>query len=92
MGRSLALGLYLLLAERGGADVAADRPARRSGGLVWIHAAPDGREESLRQLAALLRDERPDLQLPTGGPMPRFSLACRCRRRLSPKRTSGGCR
>jgi 3-deoxy-D-manno-octulosonic-acid transferase len=63
MGRSLALGLYLLLAERGGPDVAADRPARESGALVWIHAAPHGREESLRQLAALFRDERPDLQL-----------------------------
>lgn len=63
MGRSLALGLYLLLADRGQADAVADRPARDPGSLVWIHAAPRSREESLRQLAELFREERPDLQL-----------------------------
>lgn len=63
MARSLALGLYLLLAERGGADDPPARSARPEGPLLWLVAGQDSRIESLRQLTRLFRAERPDLTL-----------------------------
>lgn len=63
MARSLALGLYLLLAERGRADDTPARAPRPDGPLLWLVAGKDSRPESLRQLARLFRSERPELTL-----------------------------
>lgn len=63
MARSLALGLYLLLADRGTADAANTRAPRPEGPLLWCHAGQGYRPESLRQLLRLIRRERPDLTL-----------------------------
>jgi 3-deoxy-D-manno-octulosonic-acid transferase len=63
MARSLALGLYLLLAERGAGQAPEDRPARPDGPLLWLHAGLGSRGDSLRQLARLFADARPDLRL-----------------------------
>lgn len=63
MARSLALGLYLLLAERGAAESSSARVARPDGPLLWLVAGQGSRIESLRQLARLFRAERPDLTL-----------------------------
>lgn len=63
MARSLALGLYLLLAERGGVGDDAPRVARPDGPLLWLVAGQGSRIESLRQLAHLFGAARPDLTL-----------------------------
>ncbi len=63
MGRSLALGLYLLLAERGGGKAAAPRQARPEGALIWVHSGHGSRPESLRQVVRLLRRERPGIAI-----------------------------
>ena len=63
MARSLALGLYLLLAERGkSADVAA-RPARPEVAPLWLHVGRATRAESLRQILRLVARNRPDLPI-----------------------------
>lgn len=63
MARSLALGLYLLLADRGTADTAGTPAARPEGPLLWCHAGQGYRPETLRQLLRLIRRERPNLTL-----------------------------
>ncbi len=62
MVRSLALGLYLLLADRGG-DEGIARAPRPKGPLLWCHAGQGHRAESLRQVLRMIRRERPDLTL-----------------------------
>ena len=62
MARSLALGLYLLLAERGAGE-ARDRAPRPDGPVLWLHAGEASRAETVRQLARLFADARPDLTL-----------------------------
>jgi 3-deoxy-D-manno-octulosonic-acid transferase len=75
VARSLALGLYLLLAERGRAATSADRPARPEGKVLWIHVGPTTRPESLRQILRLLVRDRADLALVlTLAPEPRADL------------------
>ncbi|MCX8509130.1 MAG: 3-deoxy-D-manno-octulosonic acid transferase [Rhodobacteraceae bacterium] len=59
MVRSLALGLYLLLADRGGTEAPARAP-RPEGRLLWCHAGQGHRPESLRQLLRMIHRERPD--------------------------------
>ncbi|MBS0565554.1 MAG: 3-deoxy-D-manno-octulosonic acid transferase [Proteobacteria bacterium] len=63
MARSLALGLYLLLAERGAAMPAPARPARPEGRLLWVHAGAGTRPETLRQLLDGLGAARDGLAL-----------------------------
>lgn len=63
MGRSLALSLYLFLAERGAAAADQVRPPRPEGRLIWIHAGRGSRPESLRQLIRLLTRDGPDLSI-----------------------------
>lgn len=62
MARSLALGLYLLLAERGAGE-ARDRAPRPDGPVLWLHAGEASRAETVRQLARLFADTHPDLTL-----------------------------
>ena len=61
MGHSLALSLYLLLAERGGPGTVPERPVRPDGPLIWMHAGQGSRPESLRQLTRLVNRERPGM-------------------------------
>lgn len=63
MGRSLALGLYLLLA-RGGESLAARLPADEagSGPLVWLHAGPSTRLAGISHLARRMARDRPGLR------------------------------
>ena len=61
MGRSLALGLHLLLAHRRAAPaLPPPRQARGKGRLVWIHVA---RGHSAKTVVDLLRDREPGLRL-----------------------------
>lgn len=60
MGRSLALGLYLLLAKRGEAGQAASRPARNSGKLLWINLSEG---QGARAVIDSLRDHDPNLTI-----------------------------
>ena len=63
MARSLALWVYLLLAERGADAPRPERPERPDGPLLWLHAGQGSRSDSLRQLARLLHGARPGLQM-----------------------------
>lgn len=63
MARSLALGLYLLLAERGARPRADARPPRPEGELLWVHAGSGTRPETLRQLLDGLAGARAGLGL-----------------------------
>ncbi|WP_284165121.1 glycosyltransferase N-terminal domain-containing protein [Frigidibacter sp. SD6-1] len=64
MARSLALGLYLLLAERAEAAwQAEDLPPRPEGRLVWLHLARGGRAEAMAQIARELGRGGADLTL-----------------------------
>lgn len=72
MARSIALGLYMLLAARGGQAPERERPRRPDGRLFWVHAGHGSRPESIKQILRLLVDERPELKLlvtidPTNG-------------------------
>ena len=63
MGRSLALGLYLLL-SRGG-DVGATElpaPGEGTGPLVWIQTGPDTPLAGIAHLARQMARERTDLR------------------------------
>ncbi len=71
MGRSLALGLYLLGAAGGDDGPLTDRPARPDGCLIWLHMpGGDGGAGALSQLARRLLRERPGLRflVTAGGP------------------------
>ncbi len=61
MARSLALGLYLMLADRGAPDVRPPRPRRPDGPLLWVNAATGTRPEAMDQLMRGLAASRPGL-------------------------------
>lgn len=63
MARSVVLGLYLLLAERGTETLAGSRHDRPKGDLVWLHAGTGSRPEAIRQLLTLIDEERPDVSV-----------------------------
>lgn len=63
MGRSLALSLYLFLAERGPTTSVPERAPRPAGQLVWIHAGEGSRTESLQQLIRRTFRDRPDVAI-----------------------------
>ena len=63
MGRSLALSLYLFLAERSPMASAPERAPRPQGPLVWIHAGEGSRTESLQQLIRRTFRDRPDVAI-----------------------------
>jgi 3-deoxy-D-manno-octulosonic-acid transferase len=64
MARSLALGLYLLLAERAETGWRADDlPPRPEGRLAWLHLARGGRAEAMAQIARELGRADPGLTL-----------------------------
>lgn len=64
MGRSLALGLYLLLADRAGAPaVPPERAVRPDGTCIWLHSGKGSRQDSLRQLIRLIARQRPEAAL-----------------------------
>ena len=59
MGKSLALSLYLLLADRGKSSAPTSRPARPEGRLVWIHAGAGSKAGSVAHILRLLREDDP---------------------------------
>lgn len=63
MARSLALGLYLFLAEHRRAGTAAVRPERPEGPVLWLHAATEAQRDSVALIARLLVEARPGLAL-----------------------------
>ena len=67
MGRSLALGLYLLFAGRGAGKADAARDPRPDGTLMWVHAGADYPPETLRRIVDAISAEMPSLTIMVTG-------------------------